>query len=88
MKTFKKDVENQSKEAVISEYSDKLPETVLDSYRAKFDDYTIEDLDMHLAYELKKTGASVFTQTSTGCLPKDDALVSGVESILNRYKIK
>ena len=87
LKTFKKDIENQSKEAVVSEYSDKLPETVLDTYRAKFDDYTVEDLDMHLAYELKKSGASVFTQTpSVGYVPKDNTTRSGVEEILSRYK--
>ena len=88
LKTFKKNIENQSKEAVISEYSDKLSETVLDTYRAKLDDYTAEELDMHLTYELKKTGASVFTQTSTGCIPKDNAPMSGVEAILSSYKIK
>lgn len=88
LKTFKKSIENQSKEAVISEYSDKLSETVLDTYRAKLDDYTAEELDMHLTYELKKTGASVFTQTSTGCIPKDNAPMSGVEAILSSYKIK
>lgn len=87
LKTFKKDIENQSKEAVVSEYSDKLPETVLDTYRAKFDDYTVEDLDMHLAYELKKSGASVFTQApSVGYVPKDNTTRSGVEEILSRYK--
>lgn len=87
LKTFKKDIENQSKEAVVSEYSDKLPETVLDTYRAKFDDYTVEDLDMHLAYELKKSGAAVFTQqVSTGYIQKHDTPRSGVEEILSRYK--
>ena len=89
LKTFKKDIENQSKEAVVSEYSDKLPETVLDTYRAKFDDYTVEDLDMHLAYELKKSGAAVFTQqVSGGYIEKHDTPRTGVEEILSRYKIK
>ena len=86
LKTFKKDVENQSKEAVVSEYSDKLPETVLDTYRAKFDDYTVEELDMHLTYELKKSGNAVFTQVSSGYVPKDNTPRSGVEEILSRYK--
>ena len=86
LETFKKDIENQSKEAVVSEYSDKLPETVLDTYRAKFDDYTVEDLDMHLAYELKKSNASVFSQVSTGYVPKDNTPRTGIEEILSRYK--
>ena len=89
LKTYKKNIENQSKETVVSAYSGKLPESVLDTYREKFDDYTVEDLDMHLTYELKKTGATVFTQASTGCLPKDDAdQLEGIEAILSRYKIK
>lgn len=86
LKTYKKCVEDQSKEAVVSEYSGKLSEDTLDTYRAKFDEYTVEDLDMHLAYELKKINASVFTQTSAGRIPKDDATRSGVEEILARYK--
>lgn len=86
LKTYKRDIENQSKEAVVSEYSDKLPETVLDTYRSKFDDYTVEDLDMHLAYELKKTNASVFTQAPVGRVLKDTTPRSGVEEILSRYK--
>ena len=88
LRTFKKSVEDQSKEAVISDYSDKLPEAVLETYRAKLDDYTAEELDMHLTYELKKTGASVFTQASTGCIPKDNVASSGIEAILSSYKIK
>ena len=88
LKTYKKNIENQSKEAVVSAYSGKLPESVLDTYREKFDDYTVEDLDMHLTYELKKTGATVFTQTPTGVVLKDDAPRGGIEEILSRYKIK
>lgn len=88
LKTFKKDIETQSKEAVVSEYTGKLPESVLETYREKFDEYTVEELDMHLTYELKKTGATVFTQTPTGVLLKDDTARGGIEEILSRYKIK
>lgn len=86
LKVYKKSIEDQSKEAVVAEYSDKLSEEVLDTYKAKFDEYTAEELDMHLAYELKKSNASVFTQTSAGRIPKDDAPRSGVEEILSRYR--
>lgn len=87
LKTYKKDIETQSKEAVVSEYTGKLPESVLEAYREKFDEYTVEDLDMHLTYELKKIGASVFTQTPNGVFLKDDTPRSGIEEILSRYKI-
>ena len=86
LKTYKKNIENQSKEAVVAEYTDKLAEDVLNAYKSKFDEYTAEELDMHLAYELKKMNASVFTQAPSGRIPKDNAGRSGVEEILARYK--
>lgn len=86
LKAYKKDVEDRNKEAVIAEYADKLSEEILESYKTKFDEYTVEDLDMHLAYELKKSGSSVFEKKGTsGYVPKD-APKSGVEEILARYK--
>ena len=65
LKNYKKEVEDREKEAVIAEYADKLSEEVLESYKTKFDEYSIEDLDMHLAYELKKSGSSVFEKKNT-----------------------
>lgn len=86
LKTYKKDIENQVKETVIAEYANKLADDTLEQYRAKFDEYTAEELDMHLAYELKKTNSSAFTQNSQGGkLPKQDSR-SGVEKILDRYR--
>lgn len=86
LKVYKKSIEDQFKETVVAEYVDKLSEETLESYRNKFDEYTAEELDMHLAYELKKSNASVFTQTPTiGFVPKDVGL-SGVEEILSHYK--
>ena len=86
LKNYKKEVEDREKEAVIAEYADKLSEEVLESYKTKFDEYSIEDLDMHLAYELKKSGSSVFEKKNTnGYVPKD-APKSGVEVILAHYK--
>ena len=85
LKNYKKGVETEQKESVISEYSDKLSEEVIEAYREKFDEYTVEDLDMHLAYELKKSGSSIvdFTQKS-GRIPKDQPL-TGINGILERY---
>ena len=56
----------------------------MDTYKAKLDEYTVEDLDMHLAYELKKSGLA-FTQPEVDYVLKDN-LQSGVEQILSRYK--
>lgn len=86
LKTYKKNIETQSKEAVIAEYANKLSEDVLDAYKEKFEEYSVEELDMHLAYELKKVNASVFTQTpKSGFLPKEENR-SSVEQILSGYK--
>lgn len=83
---YKKAIETQCKEAVVAEYTDKLAEDVLDTYRDKFEEYTAEELDMHLAYELKKTNASAFNSTPfVSVLPKETPK-SGVEEILGRYK--
>lgn len=87
LKDYKQNVENQHKEAVIAEYADKLSEEVIDAYKAKLDEYTVEDLDMHLAYELKKKGGSAFfaQKPETGYILKDTPK-TGVEEILARYK--
>jgi len=87
LKTYKKNVEDQAKEAVIAEYVAKLSDEVLNGYRDQLDSYTVEDLDMHLAYELKKSNPTVFTQTpkKTGLVPKDSGR-TGVEEILSHYK--
>ncbi len=84
LKDYKQNVENQRKEAVIAEYADKLSEEVIETYKLKLNEYTVEDLDMHLAYELKKSG-SAFTQPKVEYVLKDTEK-SGVEQILSRYK--
>ena len=86
LKVYKKNVENQSKEAVIAEYNGKLSDEVLESYKEKFDEYTTEELDMHLAYELKKSAPSVFSQAPSGRIPKADAPRDCVEEYISRYK--
>ena len=86
LKVYKKSIEDQSKEAVVAEYIDKLSEEVLDTYKAKFEEYTAEELDMHLAYELKKSNPSGFAQTQGNIIPKGNPQRSGVEEILARYK--
>lgn len=86
LKEYKKNVETEQKESVFAEYSNMLSEEVIDAFREKMDEYTVEDLDMHLAYELKKSGFSItdYTQVS-GRIPKDQPR-NGVEQILERYK--
>jgi len=86
LNTYKIDIENQQKNAVINEYSELLDEETLNSYREKIADYTADELDMHLAYELKKNNSSMFTRDSNpGFVPKDVPL-EGISAILSKYK--
>lgn len=86
LNTYKANVESEKKNAVIAEYEGKLSNEILDSYREKFGEYTVIDLDKELAYELKKSSPSVFTNNqSNGFVPKD-VPPTGIGSILSRYK--
>lgn len=86
LKDFKKNIELQQKEAVISEYSEQLDEKLLDLYREKFEEYTVKGLDKELAYELKQANASIFSKNKTeGFIPKN-VPADGVEGILSKYE--
>lgn len=86
LKEYKLNIETQQKEAVIDEYSEHLSEEILDSYRNNISDYSVEELDMRLAYELKKTNSSIFNKTTNdGFIPKDTPK-DGITAILSKYK--
>jgi len=86
LREFKLSVETQQKEAVINEYSEQLSEEVLNGYRENFDNYTAEELDMRLAYELKKNNPSIFTKTGDEGIAPKDTQVNGLTAILSKYK--
>ena len=84
-KEYKLNVETQKKEAVIEEYVEHLPEEVIETYKANISEYSVDDLDMHLAYEMKKHNSSMFTRNEEGFVPKDVPL-TGINAILQKYK--
>lgn len=84
LKEYRESVETQRKEAVMAEYAEKLSDEVINTYKAKLGEYTVEDLDMHLAYELKKSGLT-FRAPEADYVLKDTPK-TGVEQILSRYK--
>jgi len=87
LRNYKKAVETQQKEAVIAEYVDKLSNDVIETYRAKIDEYSLLDLDKELAYECKKSNTSIFnTPQSTPKVFFKDTPEGGIEEILSRYK--
>ena len=86
LKEFKLNIETKQKEAVIDEYVENLSEEIIETYRAKISEYSVEELDMRLAYELKKTNSSIFTKNSDeGIVPKDIP-TDGLTAILSKYK--
>ena len=86
LKEYKLNIETQKKEAVFEEYAEALSEEIINTYREKISEYTVEELDMHLAYELKKNNSSIFTKSSNeGYVPKD-VPVEGIAAVLSKYK--
>ena len=86
LKEYKLGIETKQKESVIEEYAEHLSDEILDTYRAKISEYTVEELDMRLAYELKKNNSSIFTKNSDeGFVPKDTH-IDGLTAILSKYK--
>lgn len=90
LNSFKMDIEKQQKQAIVSKYAELLDEEVLNSYTAKMDEFTIQQLDKELAYELVSANQSVFTSNGqpSGFIPKDEPAVGGLEEILSKYSKK
>lgn len=87
LNSFKTEVEKTEKEAVIASYSTLLKEEILEEYQNKFSEYSAVELDKELAYELKKTNASVFSKNPQEVrIPKVDTPAGGIEAILAKYK--
>lgn len=86
LKQYKLNIETEQKEAVINEYSEHLSKEVLEAYEEKISDYTVEELDMRLAYELKKRNSSIFTKDSEEHYVPKDTELSGLAAILSKYK--
>ena len=86
LKEFKLGIETKQKEAVIDEYTENLSEEIIETYRAKISEYSVEELDMRLAYELKKSNSSIFNKNGDeGIVPKD-IQTDGLTAILSKYK--
>lgn len=84
LKQYKISIEAEQKNAVFTEYKDKLSEEILDTYREKAAEYSVADLDKELAYELKKTNFSFYEKKDNGYLRKD-VQKNGIDEILARY---
>ena len=86
--TFKKNIEDDKKKTLIADYANQLPADVIDTYTKNMDNYSIEDLDMKLTYELKKNHPEIFSKgTPPAYVPKDTiSSEGGLNAILAKYK--
>ena len=86
LNSYKEEVENKERDEVINSYAELLTEETLEIYKAKKSEFSAIDLDKELAYELKKSNASVFSKNpNPGLIPKEDQK-TGIEAILEKYK--
>lgn len=88
--TFKKNVEDAEKKALIATYESQLSEDVVEQFTSNLDRYSLADLDKELVYAVAKAHPNLFTATEPAAepaalLPKDGE-VRGIESILAKYE--
>ena len=88
--TYKKNIEDEAKKAVINNYVEELDDEVIETYMNNLDNYTIEDLDMKLTYELKKANPGLFSKQAAPAahayIPKDEGDGRGINDILAKYE--
>ena len=88
--TYKHEVETNAKKAVVECYVEHLAEEVIETYMNNLDNYTIEDLDMKLTYELKKANPGLFSKQAAPAahayIPKDEGDGRGINDILAKYE--
>ncbi len=86
---FKADIIRKEKQDIISEYTTRLSEEIINKYSSSIDDYDAISLKKELAYELVQSNPAIFSnkELDNGYIPKD-LPKSGIEQILMKYKNK
>ena len=89
---FKKEVVDTEKKNIISVYAETLDAEVIATYTADMDNYSAEELDMRLTYEVKKINPAIFSKTPVVPQPqyvlKEEPIGRGINDILARYEKK
>lgn len=86
LKDYKHSVETSNKQKVIDKYAMKLDEEIVANYSARIDEFTEQDLEKELSYELVKATPSIFSAEGAPVIPKADIPLTGIEAILAKYK--
>ena len=84
---FQKNIFDTEKKNLISSYADKLSPETIQKYTDAMDNYTAEQLDKELTYELKRVGVDFFSQSvPPAYIPKVEEPSGGLASILAKYQ--
>jgi predicted transcriptional regulator len=89
--TFKKDIMDNEKKAVINGYTDQLDAEIIETYMNDLDKYTAQQLDMELTYKVKTTRPDLFAKVpgASTYIPKDTTpSMGGLETLLAKYENK
>lgn len=89
LNAFKLQIENNEKEAIINKYAAKVNEDILNNYHENITEFTCEQLDKELAFELVQADPSIFSSTidiEETLIPKNSGTKSAIEEILDRYE--
>ena len=91
LETYKANVEKANKEAVISQYSERLDEAVIAEFSAKIADYTVEDLSKELALKLVESNPNLFSKSESPLIlqnyeEREDATLSPAARLLKKHK--
>ena len=84
LETYKKNVEQAEKKAVIEKYSKKLDEATIQKFNEDIENYTITDLEKELAFSLVNSDTSIFGADNGGIIPTN-LQPTGIEAILAKY---
>lgn len=92
--TYKKNILDNEKKAIINSYADQLDATIIATYIENMDNYSSEQLDMELTYKLKLSRPEIFsknlgTTTHIAYVPKNnEGNENSIEELLARYEKK
>lgn len=84
LETYKKNVEQAEKKAVIEKYSKRLDEATIQKFNEDIEKYTITDLEKELAFSLVNSDTSIFGADNGGIIPTN-LQPTGIEAILAKY---
>lgn len=91
LEIYKSNKERTEKQAVLTQYSERLDETIISEFSAKIDDYTVEDLSKELAVKLVEANPGLFSKGGAPLIPQDykdkeDASLSPAAKLLKKHR--